>query len=63
MRDIQPVSGYIGSNAKNKLQDGVMISVLDYGAGKVICFADNPIFRSFWENGKLMLANAIFLVK
>jgi hypothetical protein len=63
MRDIQPVSGYIGSNAKNKLQDGVIISVLDYGAGKVICFADNPIFRSFWENGKLMLANAIFLVK
>lgn len=63
MRDMQPVSGFIGSNAKNKLQDGVVISVLDFGAGKLICFADNPIFRSFWENGKLMLANAIFLVK
>jgi len=23
---------------------------------------DNPIFRGFWESGKLVLSNAIFLV-
>jgi hypothetical protein len=27
-----------------------------------VYFADNPVFRSFWESGKLMLANAVFLV-
>jgi len=24
--------------------------------------ADDPVFRAFWENGKLLLGNAIFLV-
>jgi len=36
--------------------------VLEMGSGEIVFFADDPIFRSFWENGKLMLANAIFLV-
>ncbi|MEY4702178.1 MAG: hypothetical protein RIR96_75 [Bacteroidota bacterium] len=63
LKQCQPVSGFVGSAAKNKLQDGVVISVNDFGNGKLICFADNPIFRSFWENGKLMLANAIFIVR
>jgi len=32
------------------------------GKGNIVYMADDPIFRSFWENGKLLLANAIFLV-
>jgi len=32
------------------------------GRGQVVFFADDPIFRSFWENGKLLFANAVFLV-
>jgi len=24
---------------------------------------DNPLFRGFWENGKLFFANALFMVK
>jgi hypothetical protein len=27
----------------------------------VVYFADNPVFRSFWENGKLLFTNAVFL--
>jgi len=23
---------------------------------------DDPIFRSFWENGKLLFSNAVFMV-
>jgi len=23
---------------------------------------DNPLFRGFWENGKLFFANALFMV-
>jgi hypothetical protein len=23
---------------------------------------DNPLFRSFWENGKLLLVNSVFFV-
>ncbi|MFT4023036.1 MAG: M14 family zinc carboxypeptidase [Flavihumibacter sp.] len=56
------VSGFIGSTVKNKLKDGLLIGVSDIGRGKVVFFAEDPIFRSFWENGKLLFANAVFLV-
>ncbi len=56
------VAGFVGSVAKGNLKDGTLIAVQDVGAGKVIYFADDPLFRSFWENGKLMFSNAVFLV-
>jgi len=30
--------------------------------GCVIYFIDNPMFRGFWENGKLLMLNAIYFV-
>ena len=56
------VTGFTGSKAKDKLKDGLIFGVQQMGRGSVVYLADNPIFRSFWENGKLMFANAIFLV-
>ena len=56
------VTGFTGSKIKEKLRDGVLFGVQDIGKGTVIYLADNPLFRSFWENGKLLLANAVFLV-
>ena len=56
------VTGFTGSKIKEKLRDGVLFGVQDLGRGSVIYLADNPLFRSFWENGKLLLANAVFLV-
>jgi hypothetical protein len=56
------VSGFAGVNTKQKLKDVLVIGAQDLGRGNIIYFADDPIFRGFWENGKLLLANAIFLV-
>lgn len=56
------VSGFVGSRLKEKLKDGTVIGVQEMGRGSVVVFADDPIFRSFWENGKLLFANAVFLV-
>jgi murein tripeptide amidase MpaA len=56
------VSGFVGSKLKNKLKDGLLFGVQEMGQGGVIYLADNVLFRSFWENGKLMLCNAVFLV-
>lgn len=56
------VAGFTGSAIKNKLKDGLLIGVQTLGRGQVVFFADDPIFRSFWENGKLLFANAVFLV-
>jgi hypothetical protein len=39
----------------------VVIGVKEMGAGKLVFMADDPIFRNFWESGKLILANAVFL--
>ena len=57
-----PVAGYVGSRLKNKIQDGVLFGVQDMGNGAIAFMADNVLFRSFWENGKLMLCNAVFFV-
>ncbi len=56
------VAGFVGSRLKDKLKDGTVIGVQDLGRGSIVFFADDPIFRSFWENGKLLFANAVFLV-
>ena len=32
------------------------------GRGNVVYFTEDPLFRSFWENEKLMFTNAVFFV-
>jgi hypothetical protein len=56
------VAGFVGVKLKEKLRDGLLFGVHNMGRGSVVFLADNPIFRSFWENGKLLLGNAVFLV-
>jgi len=56
------IAGFVGSKLKEKLKDGLIFGVQDMGRGNVVYLADNPMFRSFWENGKLLFCNAVFLV-
>jgi hypothetical protein len=56
------VAGFVGSKLKDKLKDGLLFGVQDMGQGYVIYLADDPLFRSFWENGKLLFSNAVFMV-
>ena len=56
------VAGFVGSALKQKLVDGTVIAVTPMGKGNIVYFADDPLFRSFWENGKLLFTNAVFLV-
>ncbi len=56
------VSGFTGTKAKERLRDGLIFGVQDLGRGRVVYMADDPLFRSFWENGKLLFCNAVFLV-
>ncbi|HLR24431.1 MAG TPA: hypothetical protein VK112_01105, partial [Fodinibius sp.] len=55
-------SGFVGFKAKKKLKDTLTFGVQNMGSGSVIYMIDNPLFRGFWQNGKLLMANAIFLV-
>ncbi len=56
------VAGFAGQKAKARLQDGLLFGVQNMGRGKVVYLADDPLFRSFWENGKLLFGNAVFMV-
>lgn len=56
------VSGFTGVKAREKIKDGVIFGVQDQGRGNIIYMADDPLFRSFWENGKLLFCNGVFLV-
>ena len=56
------LSGFVGNNIRKIIKDGTVIGVQPLGSGSIVFFADDPVFRSFWENGKMMLANAVFLV-
>jgi hypothetical protein len=55
-------SGYIGYKIKSKMAQSLAFGVENQGRGELIYFVDNPIFRGFWESGKLVLSNAIFMV-
>jgi hypothetical protein len=39
-----------------------LFGVEDFGQGHVVYMVDNPLFRGFWENGKMIFGNAIFMV-
>jgi hypothetical protein len=54
--------GFIGANVKRLLHNSALFAVEDKGRGKVVYLIDNPLFRSFWEEGKLLMSNAVFMV-
>lgn len=60
--DTDPVAGFAGSEAKKKIDKTLVFGVEAHGRGTVIYMIDNPLFRGFWESGKLFFANALFMV-
>lgn len=58
----KPLIGFAGSRINKKLENTLVIGVEEKGRGHVVYFVDNPLFRSFWENGKMLFANAVFMV-
>ena len=55
-------AGFAGSRARRKLTDTFVLGAQELGRGQVIYLADNPLFRGFWQGGKLLFGNAVFLV-
>ncbi len=52
--------GFVGEKAKARLRNTLIIGVQEVGKGKIVYMADNPLFRGFWENGKLLFGNVVF---
>ena len=56
------MSGFAGQLAKQNLEETLSFGVQSVGSGDVVYMVDNPLFRGFWENGKLLMVNALFFV-
>jgi hypothetical protein len=58
----KPASGFAGNRVQKELENSLVFGVDRMGGGQVIYMSDNPLFRAFWDNGKLLFANAVFFV-
>jgi hypothetical protein len=52
--------GFVGAKIKPQFRNAMVFSVQDMGNGNVVYLQDNPLFRSFWYQGKFLFSNAIF---
>ncbi len=62
LRENAHVSGFASTEARRQLEQSLVFSAQPMGNGAAIYLVDNPLFRAFWQGGKLLLANAVFLV-
>lgn len=56
------VSGFAGQYAQEDVGETLVFGVESRGRGQIIHIVDDPLFRSFWQNGKLLMVNAMFFV-
>ncbi len=52
--------GFIGSRVKPRLKNTPIAAMQRMGQGQIIYLVDNPLFRSFWQEGKVLFSNALF---
>ncbi len=57
-----PRSGFVGANVQDNLEHSLSFGVQEMGAGSIVFMVDDPFFRGFWHNGKLMIGNAVFFL-
>ncbi|MFK7750417.1 MAG: M14 metallopeptidase family protein [Kordia sp.] len=62
LEDNKVISGFAGHKAIKNIKNTLIFGEHRIGNGSMIYMVDNPMFRAFWENGKLFFANAIFMV-
>lgn len=56
------MAGVAGDKVKQKLESGLLYGVQQSGRGSIVYLGTDVLFRSFWENGKQLFTNALFLV-
>jgi len=62
LRTNNHIAGFVGRNAREKLKNTPILAVHELGRGSIVYLMDDPLFRGFWYNGKLLFGNAVFLV-
>ncbi|SDX93096.1 M14 family metallopeptidase [Hymenobacter psychrophilus] len=55
-------AGFAGRKTRLGLTDSFVLGTQDLGRGQIVYLADNPLFRAFWQGGKLLFGNAVFIL-
>jgi len=61
LQEATPIAGFAGAETLPPLMESLTIGMESIGRGEVIYLIDNPIYRGFYYQGRLLLANAVFL--
>ncbi len=61
-KNAQAVNGFVGARVKEQQSGADIAGSVQYGRGTIVYLIDNPLFRGFWESGKLMVVNSIYFV-
>ncbi len=56
------LSGFAGEFVREDIPQSLVFGTERKGAGQIVYFVDNVLFRAFWHDAKLMVANALFFV-
>ena len=62
IREGNPRSGFAGKYVREKADNSLVFGTESVGDGRVVYMVDNPLFRAFWYNGKMIFSNAVFMV-
>lgn len=60
-KGVQPYAGFSGDKAIKLQSESLLFGTERFGRGSIVYLVDNVLYRSFWENGKLWLVNAVFM--
>ncbi|MEL7146474.1 MAG: zinc carboxypeptidase, partial [Bacteroidota bacterium] len=55
------IAGFVGVKRQKKLAETLVFGTESMGRGTMVYLVDNPLFRSFWYEGKILFTNAVFL--
>ncbi len=55
-------TGIAGKNIQKKIETGLLYGVQPLGKGNVVYLGSDVLFRLFWESGKQLFTNAVFMV-
>ena len=56
------VIGYFGQQFLSHFGQNMIFGHRELGDGQIVYLTHNPIFRGFWEDGKLLVANALYFL-
>ncbi|MBO6574590.1 MAG: hypothetical protein JJ896_04185 [Rhodothermales bacterium] len=55
------LSGHVGVDATPEIEESLAFGVQEMGSGAVVYLLDDPVYRGFWYEGRLLLGNAVFM--